>query len=96
VEEVSASAEEMNAQVEEVQASAQSLAEMAAGLQAVVARFKLGVDAAAPVASQIASRPTPPAPVKRTQPVVARPEVAALPVGAPVARNGNGQNYRNN
>ena len=63
VEEVSASAEEMNAQVEEVQASAQALAEMATGLQAVVARFKLGT-AALPTlaASQPAPRPTPPAP----------------------------------
>jgi methyl-accepting chemotaxis protein len=41
VEEVSASAIEMNAQVEEVTASAQSLAEMAEGLQAVVAQFSL-------------------------------------------------------
>ena len=42
VEEVSASAEEMSAQVEEVTASAQSLAEMAAALQRLVSRFKLG------------------------------------------------------
>lgn len=41
VEQVSASAEEMSAQVEEVTASAQSLAEMAAGLQQIVTRFKL-------------------------------------------------------
>jgi methyl-accepting chemotaxis protein len=40
-EEVSASTEEMSAQVEEVTASAQSLAEMAQGLQQLVARFKL-------------------------------------------------------
>jgi len=38
-EEVSASTEEMNGQVEELSHSAQSLAEMAAGLNAVVARF---------------------------------------------------------
>ena len=41
VEEVSASAEEMSAQVEEVTASARVLAEMAEGLQAVVAQYKL-------------------------------------------------------
>ena len=41
VEEVSASAEEMSAQVEEVTASAQSLAEMARGLEMLVAQFRL-------------------------------------------------------
>ncbi len=46
VEEVSASAEEMSAQVEEVTASAQSLAEMARGLQEIVARFKLSNETA--------------------------------------------------
>jgi methyl-accepting chemotaxis protein len=45
VEEVSASAEEMSAQVEEVNTSARSLAEMAAVLQRLVSRFKLGDDA---------------------------------------------------
>jgi methyl-accepting chemotaxis protein len=41
VEEVSASTEEMSSQVGEVTASAQALAEMANGLHAVVAKFKL-------------------------------------------------------
>ena len=99
VEEVSASAEEMNAQVEEVQASAQSLAEMATGLQAIVARFKLGTAALPTLAvSQPAPRPTPPAPqaVKRSKPVVVRPEPVAVPVTIPHAGNGNGQSYRKN
>jgi len=42
VEEVSAATEEMSAQVEEVSASADTLSQMAAELQRVVARFKLG------------------------------------------------------
>lgn len=41
VEEVSASTEEMSAQVEEVTASAESLAEMAGGLQRLVAQFRI-------------------------------------------------------
>jgi methyl-accepting chemotaxis protein len=60
VEEVSASAEEMSAQVEEVTASAQALAEMAQGLQELVARFRLN-EGSVPDASgkwEIASRPS--------------------------------------
>jgi methyl-accepting chemotaxis protein len=41
IEEVSASTEEMSAQIEEVSASAQSLAQLAEGLNEIVARFKL-------------------------------------------------------
>jgi methyl-accepting chemotaxis protein len=48
VEEVSASAEEMHAQVEEVTAAAEMLNKMAASLESVVTRFKLGHAADAP------------------------------------------------
>jgi len=91
VEEVSASAEEMNAQVEEVQASALSLAEMAAGLQAVVARFNLGTPAGSQANARPASRPEAPSapviqrvrvPVTRPTPVVS--VAGAKPQAAPV------------
>jgi hypothetical protein len=48
VEEVSAGTEEMTAQVEEVGASAQTLADMAANLTGLVAKFKLDSGAFAP------------------------------------------------
>jgi methyl-accepting chemotaxis protein len=74
VEEVSASAEEMSAQVEEVTASAQSLAEMAAGLRAVIAQFKLG--------GEVLTVPATPMAVS-----VRRPAILAAPPQA-VATNG--------
>jgi methyl-accepting chemotaxis protein len=57
VEEVSASTEEMSAQVEEVTASAQSLADMAQGLQQIVARFKLSDEQQVRQAPALAAKP---------------------------------------
>jgi len=98
VEEVSASAEEMNAQVEEVQASALSLAEMAAGLQAVVARFNLGTPAGSQANARPASRPeAPSAPViQRVRVPVTRPTPVVSVAGAKPASNGNGHKLRQN
>ena len=58
VQEVSAAAQEMNAQVAEVTATAKTLAEMAQGLQELVARFKLETAASAKPVAPHAARPT--------------------------------------
>jgi methyl-accepting chemotaxis protein len=55
-EEVSASAQEMSAQVEEITARAQDLADTAAQLQSLVARFKLDAGAGAPAETHTSPR----------------------------------------